>query len=120
MINMYTTLGELKQIYESLTRQEHDEYTLEFDSVKFERFFKDAIMRYVFEKEDFSLSCVNSDEFDAQRIYLVKTEAYIPYSIAGIYAGSYSQTEEVYEDTRVYVEAYVTEDGELDFYVEEV
>ena len=115
MINMYTTLGELQQIYESLSRQEHEEYTLE---VEFERFFKDAIMKYVFGKfeKDGSLS----GEFDAQRIYLVKTEAYIPYSIAGIYAGSYSQTEEVYEDTRVYVEAYVTEDGELDFYVEEV
>ena len=115
MINMHTALGELKQIYESLTRQEHGEYTLEFDSMEFERFFKDAIMKYVFEK-DVSLS----DEFDAQRIYRVKTVDYIPYSIAGIYAGSYSQTEEFYEDTRVYVEAYLTENGELDFYVEEV
>ena len=119
MINMCTTLGELQQIYESLTRQEHDEYTLVFDSVEFERFFKDAIMRYVFEKEDFSLSCVNSDEFAARRIYRVKTVDYIPRNIAGIYAGN-SQTEEVYEHTRVYVEAYVTKDGELDFYVEEV
>ncbi|HQE49879.1 MAG TPA: hypothetical protein PKV93_11100 [Fervidobacterium sp.] len=118
MIDVCTTLGELQQIYESLTRQEHEEYTLEFDSVEFERFFKDAIMKYAFGKfeKDGSLS----GEFDAQRIYCVKTEAYIPYSIAGIYAGRYSQTEEVYEDTRVYVEAYVTEDGELDFYVEEV
>lgn len=115
MINRCTSLGQLKQIYESLTRQEHGEYTLELDSVEFERFFKDAILKYVFE-EDVSLS----DEFDAQRIYRVKTVGYIPYSIAGIYAGSYSQTEEFYEDTRVYVEAYLTEDGELDFYIEEV
>ncbi len=115
MINKQTTLGELEKIFEDLRTTQTDEYDLVLDEEAFRKIFIEALMKYILNEEvDIEVTV------PAYKIYYIEYEEYLPYSIAGIYAGSYSQTEEVYEDTRVYVEAYVTEDGELDFYVEEV
>ena len=114
MINKQTTLGELEKIFEDL-RTTQKEYDLVLDEEAFRKIFIEALKKYILNEK------INIEvTIPSYRIYYIEYEEYLPYSIAGIYAGSYSQTEEFYEDTRVYVEAYLTENGELDFYVEEV
>jgi len=116
MINKQTTLGELEKIFfEDLRTTQTDEYDLVLDEEEFRKLFMEALTKYILgEYVDIEAIIL------AYKVYYIEYEEYLPYSIAGIYAGSYTKTEEVYEDTRVYVKAYLTEDGELDFYVEEV
>jgi len=56
----------------------------------------------------------------AYKVYYIEYEEYLPYSIAGIYCGTYRGTDVEEEETKALVRVYTTEDGGLNFEIEEL
>lgn len=114
MINKQTTLGELEKIFEDLRTTQIDEYDLVLDEEAFRKIFIEALMKYILNEEvDIEVTV------PAYKIYYVEYEEYLPYSIAGIYSGTYKETDIEEEETEALVRVYTTEDGGLNFEIED-
>ena len=114
MIDKQTTLGELERIFEELRTIQTDEYDLVLDEEAFRKIFIEALMKYILNEEvDIEVTV------PAYKIYYIEYEEYLPYSIAGIYCGTYRETDVEEEETEALVRVYTTEDGGLNFEIED-
>lgn len=114
MINKQTTLGELEKIFEDLRTTQTDEYDLVLDEEAFRKIFIEAITKYIL-NENVDIEVV----VPAYKIYYVEYEEYLPYSIAGIYCGTYKEIDTKEEETEAVVRVYTTMNETLKFEIED-
>ena len=114
MINKQTTLGELEKIFEELRTIQTDEYDLVLDEEAFRKIFIEAITKYILnENVDIEVTV------PAYKIYYIEYEEYLPYSIAGIYSGTYKEIDTKEEETEAVVRVYTTMNETLEFEIED-
>ena len=114
MINKQTTLGELEKIFEDLRTTQTDEYDLVLDEEAFRKIFIEALMKHILNEEvDIEVTV------PAYKIYYIEYEEYLPYSIAGIYSGTYKEIDTKEEETEATVRIYTAINGGLEFEIED-